>query len=29
MTTALPVPPSPLRQRLIEDMNMRRFANAT
>ena len=29
MTTALPVTPSPLRQRLIEDMNMRRFANAT
>ena len=26
MTTALPVPQSPLRQRLIEDMNMRRFA---
>ena len=26
MTTALPAPISPLRQRLIEDMNMRRFS---
>ncbi len=30
MTTTLPAAPmSPLRQRLIEDMNMRRFSHAT